>query len=54
MKLSVIGFGVMGERIVRASLEHPSPEVNLVAVWDPSTNAMVRLAKDIPSAPSAA
>ncbi|MEL0089790.1 MAG: Gfo/Idh/MocA family oxidoreductase [Rhodospirillales bacterium] len=54
MKLSVIGFGVMGERIVRASLEHPSPEVNLVAVWDPSTNAMTRLAKDIPSAPSAA
>lgn len=50
MRLAVIGFGVMGERIVRAALDHPSPEVTLSGVWDPSLAAMERLSGALPLA----
>lgn len=52
MRLAVIGFGVMGERIVRAALEHPSDQVELAGVWDPSAGALARLGRDIPKAPA--
>ena len=48
MRLAVLGFGIMGERLVRASLDHPSDDVNLAGVWDPSADAMARLARDLP------
>lgn len=50
MKLAVIGFGVMGERLVRATLEHPSDDVSLSGVWDPSLQAMERLSGALPMA----
>jgi len=50
LRLAVIGFGVMGERIVRAALDHTSPDVALAGVWDPSREAMARLAADLPAA----
>lgn len=50
MRLAVIGFGVMGERIVRAALDHPSDDVALAGVWDPSADAMARLAGTLPAA----
>jgi len=50
MRLAVIGFGVMGERIVRGALDHPSADVELAGVWDPSPAAMERLAASLPAA----
>ncbi len=50
MRLAVIGFGVMGERIVRAALDHPSADVTLAGVWDPSAAAMERLGATLPRA----
>lgn len=50
MRLAVIGFGVMGERIVRAALDHPDPDVALSGVWDPALQAMERLSGALPTA----
>lgn len=41
MKLSILGLGIMGERLMRAALGHPGTQV--VAVWDPSPAAVARL-----------
>ncbi|MFN3450232.1 MAG: Gfo/Idh/MocA family oxidoreductase [Roseococcus sp.] len=54
MKLSIIGLGIMGERLLRAALVHPAATV--VAVWDPAPEAAARLAAIEPAlvmAPSA-
>ena len=50
MRLAVLGFGIMGERLVRAALDHPSDEVTLAGVWDPSDTAMDRLQATLPAA----
>jgi len=42
MRLSIIGLGIMGERLLRVALEHPGTRV--VGVWDPSPAALARLA----------
>lgn len=42
MQLSVIGLGIMGERLLRAALDHDATQV--VGVWDPSSAAAARLA----------
>ena len=34
--LAIIGYGVMGERLLRAALEYQDAPVKLVGVWDPS------------------
>jgi len=49
-KLGIIGLGIMGERLLRAALEHAAESVTPVAVWDPSTAAAARLSA-IPGAP---
>ena len=49
MRLAVLGFGVMGERMVRAALDHPSGDVALAGVWDPSPAAMARLESALPA-----
>ncbi len=54
MRLGVIGFGIMGERLTRAALAHESGEVSLAGVWDPSDAAMARLSGDLPAAHAAA
>ena len=48
--LGIIGLGIMGERLLRAALEHAAESVTPVAVWDPSPAAAARLA-GIPGAP---
>jgi len=53
MKLGVIGFGIMGERLTRAALAHDSGDVKLAGVWDPSDTAMARLSSELPSVPVA-
>lgn len=49
--LGIIGFGIMGERLLRAALEHAAESVTPAAVWDPSEGAKQRLAA-IPGAPA--
>ncbi len=49
MKLSILGLGIMGERLMRAALDHPGTQV--VAVWDPSPAAFTRLSAITPEVP---
>jgi len=46
MRLSIIGLGIMGERLMRAALNHPGTQV--AAVWDPAPEAAARLATITP------
>lgn len=41
--LGIIGFGIMGERLLRAALGHPAPPVRPSGIWDPSPAAAERL-----------
>jgi len=50
-KLGIIGLGIMGERLLRAALEHAAESVTPVAVWDPSPAAAARISA-IPGAPA--
>jgi predicted dehydrogenase len=54
MRLSIIGFGVMGERLTRAALDFDPAIVELAGVWDPSTMQMERLFAELPNAPTLA
>lgn len=49
--LGLIGFGIMGERLLRAALEHARDSVTPVAVWDPAPAAAARLAAIAPAVP---
>ena len=42
--LGIIGFGIMGERLLRAALAHASESVTPIGVWDPAPAAAARLA----------
>jgi len=44
IKLGIIGLGIMGERLLRAALEHAAESVTPVGVWDPAPAAAGRLA----------
>jgi hypothetical protein len=49
--LGVIGYGIMGERLLRAAVAHESGAIAVAGVWDPSPAAMARLAADLPGVP---
>ncbi len=49
--LGLIGFGIMGERLLRAALEHARDSVTPVGVWDPAPEAASRLAAIAPGVP---
>ncbi len=54
LSLGIIGFGIMGERLLTQALPHPA--FQLSGVWDPSAEAAARLAAAAPGqgmAPSA-
>lgn len=51
IRLGFIGFGIMGERMLRAALAHDPKTVAVAGVWDPSVDAMARLARDLPMVP---
>ncbi len=51
VRLGIIGYGIMGERLLRAALRHDPGEVTVAGVWDPSSRAMDRLARDLPQTP---
>lgn len=47
--VGIVGFGIMGERLVRAAFPHPA--VRLAGVWDPAPEAAARLAATKSAAP---
>jgi predicted dehydrogenase len=49
--LGVVGFGIMGERLLRAALAHDPAVIRLAGVWDPSPDAAARLAAIAPEVP---
>jgi len=54
--LGILGFGIMGERLLRAALDAPPAVIRLAGVWDPSPAAIARLrgiAPDVPVLASA-
>jgi len=54
--LGIIGFGIMGERLLRAALDHARDHVIVTGVWDPAPGAAARLhaiARDVPMLGSA-
>jgi predicted dehydrogenase len=48
VNLGIIGYGIMGERLLRAALNHNPETLRIQAVWDPSDAAMQRLRKAFP------
>ena len=52
VRLGTIGYGIMGERLLRVARDH-DPEVLVSAgAWDPDSRAMDRYADDFPDAPA--
>jgi predicted dehydrogenase len=49
--LGIIGFGIMGERLLRAALGHAPECVTPIGVWDPAAEAAARLAAVAPAVP---
>jgi len=47
--LGIVGFGIMGERLLRAALTHDA--VRVTGVWDPSPTAAARLVEVAPAVP---
>lgn len=48
VRLGIIGYGIMGERLLRAAINHDPAVLTVAGVWDPSPAAMQRLAADLP------
>jgi predicted dehydrogenase len=48
VRLGIIGYGIMGERLLRAALNHDQGVLTVAGVWDPSKAAMARLKADLP------
>src|SRR4051812_43052414 len=51
--LGFIGYGIIGERLLRAAVAHDPATLPVAGVWDPSPQAMERLARDFPALPRA-
>lgn len=51
VRLGIIGYGIMGERLLRAALNHDPAVLEVTGVWDPSATAMQRLSRDLPQVP---
>lgn len=48
VRLGIIGYGIMGERLLRAALNHDPAVLTVAGVWDPSAAAMNRLKSELP------
>lgn len=51
MALGIIGFGIMGERLLRAALAHDRETVTVAGVYDPAAAAQARLRETLPEVP---
>ncbi|MFC0386895.1 Gfo/Idh/MocA family protein [Muricoccus vinaceus] len=43
LRLGIVGFGIMGERLLRAARDQPDAPIRPAGVWDPSPEAAARL-----------
>jgi predicted dehydrogenase len=48
VRFATIGFGIMGERLLRAALAHDPKTMSVAGAWDPSPEANARLASELP------
>lgn len=48
VRFGTIGFGIMGERLLRAALDHDPKMLVVAGAWDPSPEAMTRLERALP------
>jgi predicted dehydrogenase len=48
VRFGTIGFGIMGERLLRAALAHDAATLVVTGAWDPSADAMARLGRELP------
>jgi predicted dehydrogenase len=48
VRLGFVGYGIMGERLLRAALSQDPGVLAVAGVWDPAAAAMERLARDLP------
>ncbi len=53
LRLAIIGAGIMGERMLRAALDHAPDVATVVAVWDAAPAALDRIAATLPALPRA-
>ena len=51
LKLGIVGAGIMGERMLRAALDHAGDLVQVTGVWDIAPAALDRLGHELPSVP---
>lgn len=51
VRLGTIGFGIMGERLLTAALDHDPLALIVSGAWDPASEARIRLGKDHPQVP---
>jgi predicted dehydrogenase len=51
IRLGILGAGIMGERLLRAALEHAADSVQVSGIWDPSEAAMARIEAALPAVP---
>ena len=51
ISFGLIGAGIMGERMLRAALEQPAAALSVSGIWDPSAEAMERIAAALPAVP---
>jgi predicted dehydrogenase len=49
VRLGFVGYGIMGERLLRAALAQEPGVLAVAGVWDPAAAAMERLARDLPA-----
>lgn len=48
VSIGIIGAGIMGERMLRAVLDQSPDLVRATGIWDPSPEAMARIARELP------
>ncbi|MDE2580575.1 MAG: Gfo/Idh/MocA family oxidoreductase [Rhodospirillales bacterium] len=48
IRLGILGAGIMGERLLRAALDHAADTVQVSGIWDPSEAARARIAASFP------
>jgi len=48
IRLGILGAGIMGERLLRAALEHAAEVVRVSGIWDPAEGARARMAASFP------
>jgi len=52
--VGIIGAGIMGERLLRAALDHAGDVVHVTGIWDHTPAALDRIASSLPGVPRAA